>query len=108
MTIKCWVSLLLASLTTPAWAVSTRNFRATSYADFDAGEAKGVVISSLGELTTGYATRRIDLPSAFVRCAVEDGHGGVYLGTGDKGEIWHYEQGKARKIVKIPDAVEVT
>ena len=49
----------------------------TSYADFDAGEAKGVLISSLGEITTGYATKRHDIPVAFVRSSIEGPGGAV-------------------------------
>jgi hypothetical protein len=99
------------TLALPQWAgaVTTRSFRVTSYSDFDAGEAKGVLISSLGELTPGYATHRADLPDvAFVRCAVEAQDGTVYLGTGDQGELWSYERGKLRKVAKLPDAVEIT
>jgi outer membrane protein assembly factor BamB len=102
--------LVLLALLAPAtvFATTTRSFRVTSYADFDAGEAKGVLISSLGEITTGYATKRLDIPVAFVRSSVEGPGGAVYLGTGDQGELWVFEKGKLRKIAKLGEAVEIT
>jgi outer membrane protein assembly factor BamB len=110
MRIRLAVLVALASplLATVAQSTTTRWFRVTSYADFEAGEAKGVLISSLGELTTGYSTHRIDIPVAFVRVAAVAPDGTVYLGTGDQGELWAYEHGKVKKLAKLPDAVEVT
>src|SRR5262249_47759778 len=105
---KTKLLLLAALLPATALATTTRSFRVTSYADFDAGEAKGVLISSLGEITTGYATKRLDIPVAFVRSSIEGPGGAVYLGTGDQGELWVWEKGKLRKIAKLGEAVEIT
>src|SRR5262245_52508252 len=102
------LALLAALLPVTALATTTRSFRVTSYADFDAGEAKGVLISSLGEITTGFATKRLDIPVAFVRSSIEGPGGVVYLGTGDQGELWAWEKGKLRKIAKLGEAVEIT
>ena len=105
---KIKIALLLALAPALAYATTTRSFRVTSYADFDAGEAKGVLISSLGEITSGFATKRHDIPVAFVRSSLEAPGGAVYLGTGDQGELWVWEKGKLRKIAKLGEAVEIT
>src|SRR5262249_39714542 len=99
-------AVLLAA--SSAYAISTRSFRVTSYGDFDEGEAKGVLISSLGELRTGFSTKRLELPAAFVRCMVESPTGVVYIGTGTQGELWAYEHGHVRKVARLPEAVEIT
>src|SRR5262245_16654829 len=98
---KTRLALLAVLLPATALATTTRSFRVTSYADFDAGEAKGVLISSLGEITAGFATKRHEVPVAFVRSSIEGPGGIVYLGTGDQGELWVWEKAKLRKIGKL-------
>src|SRR5438105_958190 len=105
---KASCAFLALVLPASAFATTTRSFRVTSYAEFDAGEAKGVLISSLGEITTGFATRRFEIPVAFVRSSIETPSGITYLGTGDQGELWAFEKGKPHKIAKLGEAVEIT
>ena len=49
-----------------AFAGGTRTWRVTSYKDFDEGEATGVLLSSLGEATSGFRASRIDVSESVV------------------------------------------
>jgi sugar lactone lactonase YvrE len=100
--------LLVGALTAPisAWAVTTRAWRITNYKEFDEGEATGVLLSSLGDVTAGYTATRLDVPESVVYCSAVGPDGTVYLGTGDQGAIYAYQKGKARKLAKL-DAVLV-
>ncbi|MBI5478523.1 MAG: PQQ-like beta-propeller repeat protein [Deltaproteobacteria bacterium] len=101
-------SALVAVLCTAAAAVAggTKSLRYTTYREFDDAETKGVLISSLGELSAGFASRKVDLKVPFVRSSVTAPDGTIYLGTGDQGELWAYAQkGGLRKIAKIDTPV---
>ncbi|MBI5480084.1 MAG: PQQ-like beta-propeller repeat protein [Deltaproteobacteria bacterium] len=102
----CCALVALLCGATAALAGGTKSLRYTSYREFDDAETKGVLISSLGELSAGFASRKIDMKVPFVRSSVTATDGTIYLGTGDQGEIWAYA-GKAglRKIAKIDTPV---
>jgi hypothetical protein len=91
---------------TAALAGGTKSLRYTSYREFDAEGTKGVLISSLGELSAGFNSRKIAMKVPFVRSSVTAPDGTVYLGTGDQGEIWAYAQkGGLRLLAKIDTPV---
>ncbi len=101
------IVLALVCAAWPARAVSTRTFRLTNYKDFDEGEATGVLLSSLGEASSGFGATRVDVSEPVVYSSVAAPDGTVYVGTGDQGAIYAYAKGKARKVAKL-DAVLVT
>ncbi len=106
-------AVFLLALSTHAAATPTRQFVTTSFKNFEAGEAQGVLLTSTGEISPGPGARRVELPVAFVRSAlVLPGSSAktpkVLLGTGDDGEIWILEGQKARKLAQVPGAVEIT
>jgi hypothetical protein len=70
-----------------ALAGGTKSLRYTTYREFDDAETKGVLISSLGELSAGFNSRKIEMKVPFVRSSVTAPDGTIYLGTGDQGEL---------------------
>jgi hypothetical protein len=101
-------SALLAVLccSTAALAGGTKSLRYTTYREFDSEGTKGVLISSLGELSAGFASRKVDMKAPFVRSAATAPDGTVYLGTGDQGEVWAYAAKTGlRKVAKIDTPV---
>lgn len=90
-----------------AFAGGTRVWRLTSYKDFDEGEATGVLLSSLGEATSGFSASRVDVNEAVVYSSATAPDGTVYVGTGDQGVVYAYKGGKLRKLAKL-DAVLVS
>lgn len=91
----------------PAAAGGTRSWRLTTYKDFDEGESTGVLLSSLGEASSGYSATRIDIGETVVYCSASAADGTVWFGTGDQGVVYVYQRGKLRKLAKL-DAVLVS
>jgi outer membrane protein assembly factor BamB len=89
----------------PAWAGGTKALRYTAYREFDDAETKGVLISGTGELSAGFATRMVDVKVPFVRSSVTATDGTIYLGTGDKGELYAYTAKGLRKVATIDTPV---
>jgi sugar lactone lactonase YvrE len=101
------VALLCACITCgSAFAGGTRTWRLTSYKDFDEGEATGVLLSSLGEATSGFSASRIDVSESVVYSSVAAPDGTTFIGTGDQGVVYAYKSGKLKKLAKL-DAVLV-
>jgi sugar lactone lactonase YvrE len=98
---------MLLFVASNAFAVTTRTWKLTSYKDFDEGEANGVLISSLGEVSSGFGATRAEVNEAAVYCSVQAPDGTVYLGTGDQGAVYTWSKGKTRKLAKL-DAVLVS
>ena len=91
----------LLAVATPALAGPTRVFRATSYKDFDEGEAKGTQIDSIGEVRPGVDSTRADLGELLAYCAARV-DGTLYIGTGDQGDLWAVRgKDKPRKVAKL-------
>jgi sugar lactone lactonase YvrE len=99
-------ALFVCITASTALAGGTRIWRLTSYKDFDEGEATGVLLSSLGEATSGFSASRVDLNEAVVYSSATAPDGTVYVGTGDQGVVYAYKGGKLRKLAKL-DAVLV-
>jgi hypothetical protein len=98
---------MLVGAALPAGAVTTRTWRITSYKDFDEGEANGVLLSSLGEASSGFGATRADVPEAAVYASATGPDGTVYLGTGDQGALYTWSKGKTKKLAKL-DAVLIS
>lgn len=90
----------------PALAGTTRSFSLNTYKDFEEGEATGVLLSSLGEAQSGYSAARLELGEALVYSSATGPDGTIYLGTGDQGQVYRYQQGKLHRLAKL-DAVLV-
>ncbi len=98
---------LLAVAVRPTEASVTAVWQVESYKDFDEGEAKAALITSLGEVKPGYRTARTELEFGEVWASVMDGNGTVYAGTGDEGSIYKIAGSKPQKIASIKGAVAV-
>ncbi|MDB4967412.1 MAG: hypothetical protein JWN44_3101 [Myxococcales bacterium] len=88
-------------------AGGTRTWRLTSYKDFEEGEATGVLLSSLGEATSGFTATRVDVNESVVYATAVAPDGTVYVGTGDQGTVYTWRGGKLKKLAKL-DAVLVS
>ncbi|HZS42273.1 MAG TPA: PQQ-binding-like beta-propeller repeat protein [Polyangia bacterium] len=104
---KLLPAVLVCVALATAHAVTTRTWRLTNYKDFEEGEATGVLLSSLGEASSGFGASRVEIGEAVVYSSVAAPDGTIYVGTGDQGAIYAYAKGKARKLAKL-DAVLVT
>ncbi len=88
-----------------ASASPTRSFRLTSYKDFDEGEAKGTLITSLGDVLPGIDAQRSDVGELLAFCALRV-DGTLYIGTGDQGALWSQRgKDKPRKVGKLDAAL---
>ncbi len=102
------VALLCVCITCgSAYAGGTRTWRLTSYKDFEEGEATGVLLSSLGEATSGFSASRIDVNDSVVYSSATSSDGTTFVGTGDQGVVYAYKGSKLRKLAKL-DAVLVS
>ena len=90
---RFWLLAGLGALvfSAPAAAVTTRTWRVTTYRDFDEGETTGVLLSSLGQASVGFSATRIDLPEAQAFSSVVAPDGSIWLGTGDRAQLYRYE-----------------
>ncbi|HEY1585289.1 MAG TPA: hypothetical protein VGH63_06335, partial [Polyangia bacterium] len=98
--------LCVCIMSSAAVATGTRTWRITSYNDFDEGEATGVLLSSLGEATSGFSAARMDVNESVVYSTATGADGTTFVGTGDQGVVYAYKGGKLRKLAKL-DAVLV-
>ncbi len=108
---KCVLPLLVGLLcgaAPRAHAGTTRVWISQTHADFDAGTPKGVLVTSAGPLVRGDAARRIPMPGVTMVFSMLEAGGKLYLGTGDRGELWSTTGGPARKVARLPGAVMVT
>ena len=94
-------ALFLVAVALPARAVTTRTWRVTTYKDFDEGEATGVLLSSLGDVSPGFGVQRVDVPVAQVFSSVTAPDGTVWLGTGDQAELYAFDGKSARMVAKL-------
>lgn len=90
-----------------ASAVVTASWGVDSYKDFDAGEADGSFITSLGEVKPGWDTKRTNLEFDGVWAAVTDKDGSVLVGTDDEASIYRISGDKVTKVADIADTIAV-
>src|SRR5262249_30476720 len=82
------VALAVLSLAAPALAVTTRVWNTATYKEFDEGDGERALITSDGEVRPGTTTRRVDLETEAVWCAVRAADGTVYAGAVTDGAIY--------------------
>ncbi len=100
------------AVSTTASAGGTRSVRVTTYQDFAEGQDQGVLITSQGDVLSGWSTTKIDLPQAgddAVRAMVSAPDNTVFVGTGGESPSVHvYQGGKLRKLAKLPTSTWIS
>jgi sugar lactone lactonase YvrE len=99
--VKLRLAAFAVAFALPALAVTTRTWRVTTYKDLDEGEASGVLLSSLGDASSGFGASRVDVPEAEVFASAVAPDGTVWLGTGDQAQLYSYDGKSAKKAVKL-------
>jgi hypothetical protein len=102
------LGLLLLATPPGARAGTTRVWVSQTYKDFDAGTPSGVLVTSAGRLVRSEVARRTGLAGVSMVFSMIEAGGALYLGTGNKGEIWVVKGGRTRKLVGLKGAVLVT
>ena len=97
--------LIISLVVSQAGATQTKIWIQRSYKDFSAGEAKGVSISSKGEVTLSFKLDKIgDMEEVFVWDLVKDSQGNLYAGTGKEGRVYKISpDGKAEIFFDSPE-----
>lgn len=110
-----WLSCALfglCSLDSTASAGGTRNIRVTTYSELAEGQDQGVLITSQGDVQSGWSTTRLDLPQPgddSVRVLVAAPDRSVFVGTGGEAPSVHvYQNGKLRRLAKLPTSTWVS
>jgi len=93
-----FVALVLSLMAAGAYGSSTQRWELDSFEDFEKGQADGVEISSTGELRPSGSLEVTSVDADAVWSMAFAGNV-IYLGTGNKGEIFRFKGGKAEKIV---------
>jgi len=75
-------------------AVSTAYFEVDSFEQFNRGEPKEAVISSRGEVRPGLGLLTTPVEVEGIWDILVSSSGAVFLGTGNKGQLWRVEKGK--------------
>ncbi len=100
------------ALSTTAAAGGTRSVRVTTYQELAEGQDQGVLITSQGDVLSGWSTTKIDLPQAgddAVRAMVAAPDKTIFVGTGGEAPSVHlYQGGKLRKLAKLPTSTWVS
>lgn len=102
------MGLLILTAGPEAHAGSTRVWVDQTYKDFNAGTPSGVLVTTAGRLVRSEATRRTGLSGISMVFSMIESGGKLYLGTGNKGELWVVTGGRAKKLAKLSGAVVVT
>ncbi|MFH0902547.1 MAG: hypothetical protein V2A73_18105 [Pseudomonadota bacterium] len=84
-----------------AQAVVTRVFSTASYQSFDEGETENAMITSQGEVVSGYAADRIALDTDAIWTATQGADGTIYAGAVTNGTIYAISEGKKRVLVSF-------
>lgn len=66
--------------------------------DFQAGKIKGASISSLGKLVSGRQVKEIEVDADMVWSLLEIGPDRVLVGTGNRGRLFEYSNGKLEQV----------
>lgn len=102
----------LCLLTASASAGGTRSIRVTTYSELAEGQDQGVLVTSQGDVRSGWSTTRLDLPQPSddaVRAMVVAPDRSVFIGTGGETPSVHvYQNGKLRKLAKLPTSTWVS
>ena len=102
----------LLALQQSASAGGTRSIRVTTYSELAEGQDQGVLITSQGDVQSGWSTTRMELPQPgddAVRVMVVAPDRSVFVGTGGESPSIHvYQNGKLRKLAKLPTSTWVS
>lgn len=102
----------LLALQQSASAGGTRSIRVTTYSELAEGQDQGVLITSQGDVQSGWSTTRMELPQQgddAVRVMVVAPDRSVFVGTGGESPSIHvYQNGKLRKLAKLPTSTWVS
>jgi len=91
------ISLFVAIAPVAARAAGTRIWEVRSAAALAEGELDGAVVTSRGEVRPGPRLERHEVKADAVWCMLDDPRGGVWLGTGSKGEVFRFtDDGEAK------------
>jgi Two component regulator propeller len=102
----CVVAVLVGALAT---ASTSRIWVCDSEEDYAKGEARGVAVSSEGELLLSLSTARIPgISEPFIFSSVEGPDGTIYLGTGDGGHVVRIPNGGQAEVEATLPEKEVT
>jgi hypothetical protein len=99
---------VLMTASPAARAGSTRVWVNQTFTDFDAGTPSGVLVTSAGRLVRGETAKRTGLTGVSMVFSMIEAGGSLYLGTGNKGEVWVVKGGRTRKLATLKGAVIVT
>jgi hypothetical protein len=82
-------------------AVSTFHFLLDDADSLAAGELEGTAVNSDGTVTVSVQTKRIELKNIpIARCLLRAGDGSVFIGTGNKGEIYKLQGDKVKRFAE--------
>lgn len=96
-----WTGVAAVGFAAHAFAVTTRTWTTDSYKDFDEGDAKDAIITSLGEVMPGTTTTRTELETDALWSAAIGPDGTVYAGGVSDGAVYAVAAGKARKLASF-------
>src|SRR5215469_8646356 len=105
---KVCIVLLFATVTTVALAEGTRVWKESSYEDFERGTAKGVAITSNGQLELAPAFKMIyTSPSTFIWSIAADKDGAVYAATGAPARVYRITPDGKAAVIFEPKELQV-
>jgi len=80
-------------------------WRQTTRADFAKGDARGLSVTTGGDLTLTRSLKKFQTsPESFVWSLVPDGKGGLYAGTGTAAKVLHFDaNGEMKEFAKLPE-----
>lgn len=92
-----FILFICAGSALPVWAGATRSFVLDSAGVLAEGKLEGTIVRSDGSIARGVTTRRTDLPgAASAKSLLIAPDGSAYIGTGNDGKIYAYQNGVAR------------
>jgi hypothetical protein len=93
-------------------AGGTRSIRVTTYQEFAEGQDQGVLITSQGDVQSGWSTTRSEPPQLgddAIRVMIAAPDRTVFVGTGGESPaVYTYQGGKLRKLAKLPTTTWVS
>jgi hypothetical protein len=97
------VSVLLALAPHSARAAGTRIWEVRTATTLAEGELDGAIVTSRGEVRPGPRLERHEIKADAVWCMLGDPRGGVWLGTGSKGEVFRFAGGDDDKPERVAE-----